>query len=377
MDTGREGAAMSNSFALLRGHAVARCAQQREVSMKRSWRKATLIAVVVGMILVPLGASAVGGFNSPLFGMDAAPTGGLLVADTGAGIQLVREGEIRNIVELPGVTDVDTSGGVVWAITTGFDPESDSGQAIYRISGRNPIYVANLFEFEATDPDGAGVDSNPFDVESLGRGGAVVADAGGNDLLRVSRNGAIRVMALFPDEVVSTANLQELAGCAGTPIPDLAFICDIPAMPAQAVPTSIAAAPNGDLYVGELKGFPAPTGESNIWRVSPHARDADCGASRHCTLAFDGGFTSIIDMTFGPDGLLYVAELDELSWFAVEFGIPSPGGTINACDVDAGTCVEVATGIPMLTAIAFDTHGTLWATQNALVPGLAEVVEVP
>jgi hypothetical protein len=31
------------------------------------------------------------------------------------------------------------------------------------------------------------------------------------------------------------------------------------------------------------------------------------------------GFTSIVDLTFGPDGTLYDVELDEASWAALEF----------------------------------------------------------
>jgi hypothetical protein len=91
---------------------------------------------------------------------------------------------------------------------------------------------------------------------------------------------------------------------------------------------------------------------------------------------FDGGFTSIIDLAFGPDGRLYVAELDEGSWAAVEIFGAVTGGTINACDLSTSTCEEVATGIQVLTAITFGKDGTLWATRNALTPGAAEVVAI-
>jgi hypothetical protein len=91
---------------------------------------------------------------------------------------------------------------------------------------------------------------------------------------------------------------------------------------------------------------------------------------------FDGGFTSVIDLAFGRDGLLYVTELDEASWAAVEiFGAPT-GGTINACSVRKGFCYEVASDVPVPTAITFDKSGALWATRNALTPGGAEVVKV-
>ncbi len=239
--------------------------------------------------------------------------------------------------------------------------------------------VVNLFEFEvAQNPDGKDpADSNPFDVESLGGHAALVVDAGGNDLLRVHRNGDVDVLAVFPDELVSTANLQGLLGCPDPVIPDFAFLCGLDAMPAEAVPTSVTVGPDGSYYVGELKGFPAPTGESNIWRVASGASWAECGASPDCVKVFDGGFTSIIDMTFGRDGKLYVAELDEASWAAVEFGLPGAGGTISACNVNTGYCEVVADGIFMLTAMTLGKDGTIWATQNALIPGLAEVVAIP
>jgi len=90
---------------------------------------------------------------------------------------------------------------------------------------------------------------------------------------------------------------------------------------------------------------------------------------------FDGGFTSIIDLVF-HDGVLYVAELDELSWAAVEIFQDGSGGTISACSVQTLVCRVVRSGIPQLTAITFDDNGTLWATMNSLIPGAAEVFPI-
>lgn len=318
--------------------------------------------------------SSTGGFASPLFGLGTAPNGAIFVADAGAGIAN-RNGTLG--VFLPGVSAIGPlarrSG---WAATgAGGDPTTDTGQGLYAIIDGQPTLVANLFAFEAAnDPDGAGVDSNPFDVAPLGVSAALVADPGANALLRVNRQGNVHVLAVFPDELASTANVKELFGCPNGP-PD---ICGLPPMiPAQAVPTSVAIGPDGNYYVGELKGFPAPTDESNIWRVSPHADGAVCGSSPDCVKVADGGFTSIIDLAFGPGGTLYVAELDEQSWFAVEVLGGGAGGTINSCSPASMTCSEVATGIPILTAITRGNDGTLWATQNALIPDLAEVISIP
>lgn len=224
-------------------------------------------------------------------------------------------GQRRTTIELPGVTDVSPVGsGLLWA-TTGAgpgetDPQNDTGQALHRIAGGKTSEVVNLFAFEErANPDGNDPhDSNPFDVEALSGNAALVVDAGGNDLLRVNKRGDVDVLATFPDQLVSTENIKDLAGCPDGP----ANFCGLPPMlPAEAVPTSVAIVP-GDYYVGELTGLPAPTGVSRIWRVAPDASGVECGSpSPDCELVFDGGFTPIIDLRFGPDGALYVVEFDE------------------------------------------------------------------
>jgi hypothetical protein len=65
--------------------------------------------------------------------------------------------------------------------------------------------VADLAAFEAgADPDGNGADSNPNGVQTTAEGAAYVADAGGNDLLRIEADGTITVAAVFPNRTVTT-----------------------------------------------------------------------------------------------------------------------------------------------------------------------------
>ncbi|QYA24509.1 ScyD/ScyE family protein [Gramella sp. MT6] len=319
--------------------------------------------------------NAEGEFASPLFDLATAPNNDILVADAGQGIT-----NIYGATEfaLPGVTSVSTVGrGIMWATTGPIEPTEDTGQGIHLVGNGGTKLVANLFHFEEeNDPDGAGVDSNPYSVVALNANSALVADSGANDLLRVDNKGNIEVVAIFPDEMVSTDNLKSLVGCPD-PIAGFEGFCNFPPMlPAQAVPTSIVVGPDGYYYVSELKGFPAPTGASNIWRISPDASGAMCGTDPGCVKAFDGGFTSIIDMAFDSNGMLYVAEFDEKSWFAVEVLGTVTGGTIKACDPETMQCEVIASGIPILTSITFDKDGKLYATKNALIPGLAEVIEI-
>lgn len=350
--------------------------------MKRSSRLGggvALLAVVAGFALVPTAAQADTNFyESPLFGITTAPGNTLLVADAGQGIVDGDTGAL--VAPLPGVTDVAVrSGGGLWATTgAGEDPEEDTGQGIWRISGGNPTLVANLFEYEEkVNPHPATVDSNPFDVADIGGGKAVVADAGGNSVLLVGDGNdpnsdvvsRVKLIATLPDELVSTANAKSIFGCPAGP-PD---ICGLPPMiPAQPVATSVAVGPDGAYYVGELKGFPAPTGESRVWRIEPGARNVQCGESKKCTLVLDG-FTSIIDLTFGPDGRLNVAQIDDASWLAMEVGV-GLGGSVRSCDLAtddvSGECDEVAAGAPMLTSITYRA-GVLWGVIWALVPEAA------
>jgi hypothetical protein len=340
-------------------------------------RQVFVIAVVVLALSGATTALVSYDFATPIFGLATAPDGSLLVADAGAGIVELRKGVGSLVAELPGVTDIAPIGrGNMFAIRGG-GPGLTTG-AIFRVSRGNTRQIADLYAFEAANnPHPTAVDSNPFDVEVLNGGTAIVADAGGNTLLTAHQAGGVDWIAAFPDELVSSANIKSLAGCPAPP-PGFGFICGLPAMmPAQPVSTSVAIGPDGAYYVGELKGFPAPTGESRIWRIEPGTLHAQCGSSPACTVVADG-FTSIVDLTFGPDNTLYVVELDERSWATLEFPFDgSVGGTVNACDIATWTCSEVATNLPMPIAATTDRHGTVFVAINALVPGAAKVIALP
>ncbi len=236
--------------------------------------------------------------------------------------------------------------------------------------------IANLLRLRGTRTTRTRTPSSriPFDVADFGRGRALVADAAGNTIIKVERFGRLKPVAVLPNELVSTDNIKKLAGC-----PSPAPFCGLPPMmEAQPVATSVAIGPDGWIYAGELKGFPAPTGESKVWRIRPNAENVRCGKQPgRCDVAFDG-FTSVIDLAFGPDGRLYVAQIDDASWAAVEIfeGDGAVGGSVHACDLATNDCEEVASGLPILTSIAFRNDGSLWGTTWSLVPGLADAVQI-
>jgi hypothetical protein len=85
----------------------------------------------------------------------------------------------------------------------------------------------------------------------------------------------------------------------------------------------------------------------------------------------------VIDLAFGPDGRLYVAQIDDASWAAVELPVPGAlGGSVHACNLTTKACTTVVSGVPMLTAITFRTDGSLWGVVNALIPGAADVIQL-
>ena len=332
------------------------------------------LIVILVLVLLPTAAFADDTpsieFVSPLFGMDAARDGSLVVADSGQGIVEMRKGVSRLVMELPGVVDVASLGrGVMFAIADG---------KLVKVARGRMNTIADLAAFENTvNPDGGDLNPNPFDL-ALEKGGkaVLVTDAGGNSLLRVNQRGKIDWVATLPLEDAPTAYAKTMVGCPDAP-PDMMFVCGLPEMiPAEPVATSVAVGPDGAYYVSELKGFPAPQGMSRVWRIEPGAQHAQCGASPKCSVVADG-FTSIIDLAFGPDGTLYVVEIDEATWAAVEFGLGGVGGTVNACNLAAGTCTEVAAGLPTPIAVAVLRNGTLYAAINALTPGGAQVVTLP
>jgi hypothetical protein len=305
-------------------------------SSRGSWRLAAALAVLAGFALVPTAAQADPSFyESPLFGVSTTPNGGLYVADAGQGVVDADSGAL--VAPLPGVNDVAPIGqGEMLAVATA----ETSG--VWHVSRGRAQMVANTGVFETeVDPAGDGSEegSNPFDLARLNGHTALVADAAGNSLLIVDQKGTIDWVATFPEQ-------------GG----------------AEAVPTSVAIGPDGAYYVGELTGAPFPTGVSRVWRIAPDTRHVACGTDPACSIVVTGR-TAIIDLQFGPDGRLYVAQLDDAGVGAFE-SMAGVGGSVHACTVTTGACEEIVAGMPMLTAIAF-RGDELWGTIWSLIPEAA------
>jgi hypothetical protein len=198
--------------------------------------------------------------------------------------------------------------GAVYLQTTGNDGfYSTGGTALlykWRPSYAAPRLIADIGAYQATDPDpddlqGAPADSNPYGIQVLGNGRILVADAGGNDVLRVSPDGSIVTVArIKPRLVASSADPQ------GTE-------------PAESVPTAVTVGPDGYWYVAELRGGPGTPGTSEIWRMAPGTRGAVCDPAHPHVGAcqrYADGLTSLVSLDSWNHGALYAVSLIRSGW---------------------------------------------------------------
>jgi hypothetical protein len=216
--------------------------------------------------------------------------------------------------------------------------------------------VADFPAFEEdNNPDGGAgaqpgleIDSNPNGL-LVRHGARYVADAGGNDLLKVDHKGRISVVAVFPPRLVD----------APPGIPDLP-----PQLPMQAVPTSVVKGPDGAFYVGQLTGFPFPVGGASVWRVKPG----------HDPEVFKGGFTNIIDIAFDKRGRLYVLEI------ATEGLLNAPDnelpvGRLVRVNRDGSTTTLASEGLNAPGGFVLGHHAA-YITNNSILSGAGQVVKV-
>ncbi|WP_345530221.1 ScyD/ScyE family protein [Nocardioides endophyticus] len=245
--------------------------------------------------------------------------------------------------------------GTIWLLTGGASPDepaADNGATLFkwRPGWAAPVAFADIAEYQESDPDpydleNLPADSNPFGLAALRDGSVLVADAAGNDLLHVSKSGDIETVARLKPRVVETP--EGLPG-AGTPAT------------AEAVATSVTVGADGAWYIGELRGYPATPGTSEIWRVRPGTTDAVCDPERpwgSCKRYADG-LASIVDLGAGKKGI-YAVTLSKLSWLAVESPTPIPGAEIGG-----------------LFLVRGDHHGSSWRRHGHGGGGTTSITEL-
>jgi len=151
------------------------------------------------------------------------------------------------------------------------------------------------------------VDSHPYAVAALPHDAWVVADAGGNDLLKVDKDGRITVVSVLPRQP-STITAEAAAGLG---LPD----CVVGAVyNFEAVPTDVEVAPNGRLIVSLLPGGPEDPSlgaRGSVVSVNPRSGNATKLAT---------GLLGGTNVALGPNGKIFYSEL-----FAGKIGVIEHG----------------------------------------------------
>ena len=147
-------------------------------------------------------------------------------------------------------------------------------------------------------------------------------------------------------------------------------VIDISASQGHIVPTSLVEE-QGVLYVGNLNLFPIDPQWAKVMTIERGVlvQNPLPGFSGTLDSFFNwnvvsskAGFTTIVSMKIGPDGLLYVLELSDAA------GYPTPGAGKVVRVTHSGDIQDVATGLLVPTGMAFGPDGWLYVSSLGAAP---------
>lgn len=348
-------------------------------------------AALALLVATALPASATGSdpladdLTTPL-GFAVASDGTLYVAEAFAGrlTQVTANGDHTEIASAPpgsGTAGVatTTNGWVYYTLTLPPERGTPPETALARVKpGGTPQILASLSDYEEqNNPDAdnvygllkknkcfydakalsdflgpprykGGIESNPYAVADDVYGGAVVADAAGNSIVRVL-DGKVSTVAVLPPikQILDKPTLRkevrrinrklERQGKDRIPRSSLDTCIGKP-YASNPVPTDVEVGPDGNYYVSTLPGFPEAAGTSRVFRIN-----ALSGAVRTVAKGFTGG----VDLAVAEDGTIYVAEL-----FAFQVSRIDPGDSTASTStfVECPTAVEISKAGDVLVA---------------------------
>jgi hypothetical protein len=156
-----------------------------------------------------------------------------------------------------------------------------------------------------------GVDSHPYSVAWLGRHWWAVADAGGNDIIKINdRTGKASVLAVLPRVPLHvTAAIQQGLGLPKCTRGVTYYT--------EGVPTDVEVGPHGALYVTSLPGGPEAPGlppRGRVYKISTHGTVTKIGSR----------FNGATNLAVTRSGKVYVAELGAGRISTLSHGHPKP-----------------------------------------------------
>ncbi len=201
----------------------------------------------------------------------------------------------------------------------------------YGFQGLDQDCIDQLPDIPGIAPYSGEINSNPYELV-LTPFGALVADAGGNDILLVDWAGRIRTIAVLPPrpEVIS----QEQAEAFGLPTCTFGKTLNF-----EPVPTDVELGRRGELYVSSLPGGPEDASlgaRGGVFRVDPWK-----GTSRLIAT----GFLGATNLAVAPDGTIFVTEL-----FGNRVSKVAHGGPVPVADLTQPAAIEWSKGGLLATA---------------------------
>jgi hypothetical protein len=249
--------------------------------------------------------------------------------------------------DLIGVADVLFLDGNLYAVVAGGgcshgNPDSPSGIALVDRSTGKWKLIANV---------GAFLKSHPAKYES-----ADDFEPDGTLYSAIAVDGRILTVEPNHGQVLSVdrwGSIRELI--------------DISASQGHIVPTSIAAG-HGRLYVGNLNLFPIDPQWARVLTIARDGYDDDFapgfdndGRGFH-VVASKAGFTTVVAVDFGPDGLLYALELSDAA------GLPTPGAGKVVRVRHSGEIETVISGLAVPTGMTFGPDDRLYISNFGAIP---------
>ncbi|MBL8133328.1 MAG: ScyD/ScyE family protein [Anaerolineae bacterium] len=189
---------------------------------------------------------------------------------------------------------------------------------------------------EANNPDTTPeLVSNPADIAVEAEGKVYIADASANSVLTWTEADGIQLFAAWPATDNDT----------------------------QSVPTAVAIAADGDVYVGFLSGFPFAQGSARIERYS---------ASGELEQTYSG-LTLVTDILVTEDGTLYAVEM--AGGFGDTGYIPESGRIVSVTD---SSITAVAEGLNFPYGFVMEADGSFLVTVDSAfgAPGSGRVIRV-
>jgi sugar lactone lactonase YvrE len=149
---------------------------------------------------------------------------------------------------------------------------------------------------------------------------------------------------------------EAVGGRIVTVTPDGAITLVADVSDGHPVPTGLALAPDGGVYVGTLTAIPYPDGGAKVMHIAPDGTVTD-----HWT-----GLTAVNDIAVGPDGALYAVEMATGNTEEPPFATPNSGRIVRMTGPDP--LEPVATDLDYPTNLGFGPDGALYLTTPGFAP---------